>query len=83
VPQANLAGMSIDALLKLRADVDKTLSRRADELRDQLSRLGSRAVGEPLAVARCKEEGYQSNIETAPATLGQAEAQRRFGYATK
>ena len=36
----NLANMSVDALLKLRADVEATLSRRAKELESQLSRLG-------------------------------------------
>ena len=35
-----LANMSVDALLKLRADVGATLSRRAKELESQLSRLG-------------------------------------------
>lgn len=34
-----LASMSVDALLKLREDVGKALSRKAAELRDQLSRL--------------------------------------------
>jgi DNA-binding protein H-NS len=36
----NLADMSVDALLKLRADVGAALSRRAKELESQLSRLG-------------------------------------------
>ena len=36
----NLIKMSVDALLKLRADVEATLSRRAKELESQLSRLG-------------------------------------------
>jgi DNA-binding protein H-NS len=36
----NLASMSVDALLKLRDDVGKALSRRANELQGQLSRLG-------------------------------------------
>ena len=50
MPQASLARMSNDALLKLRADVDKTLNRRADELRGQLFRVdgsgsGTRRVG--------------------------------------
>jgi DNA-binding protein H-NS len=41
----NLASMSIDALLKLRGDLEKTLSRRAAQLKDQLSRLGDEAGG--------------------------------------
>ena len=36
----NLSSVSIDALLKLRDEVEKALSRKANELRDQLSRLG-------------------------------------------
>ena len=36
----NLANMSVEALLNLRADVDGALSRRAKELESQLSRLG-------------------------------------------
>ena len=38
--KSNLASMSVDALLKLRDDVGTALSRRADELKNQLSRLG-------------------------------------------
>ena len=38
--RTNLASMSVDALLKLRDDVEKTLNRRANELQEQLSRLG-------------------------------------------
>jgi DNA-binding protein H-NS len=38
----NLASMSVDALLKLRDDIEKVLSRRATQLQDQLSRLGAK-----------------------------------------
>ena len=38
--KGNLASMSVEALLKLRDDIGNVLSRRADELKDQLSRLG-------------------------------------------
>ena len=40
MPMPNLSSISIDALLKLRDEVEKALSRRAKELQDQLSRLG-------------------------------------------
>jgi DNA-binding protein H-NS len=40
MPMPNLSSVSIDGLLKLRDEVEKALSRRANELRDQLSRLG-------------------------------------------
>jgi DNA-binding protein H-NS len=35
----NLASMSVDALLKLRDDIEKVLSSKVNELRGQLSRL--------------------------------------------
>ena len=35
----NLSAMSIDALVKLREDINKILDRKADELRSQLSKL--------------------------------------------
>jgi DNA-binding protein H-NS len=38
--RTNLAAMSVDALLKLRDDVGRVLSQKADQLKDQLSRLG-------------------------------------------
>jgi DNA-binding protein H-NS len=38
--KGNLASMSVDALLKLRDDIGKVLSRKADELKHELSRLG-------------------------------------------
>ena len=38
--KSNLASMSLDTLLKLRDDIGKVLSRKANELNDQLSRLG-------------------------------------------
>jgi DNA-binding protein H-NS len=40
MPKPNLSSMPIDALLKLRDDIDKTLERKANELRSQLSLLG-------------------------------------------
>jgi hypothetical protein len=42
--KTNLASMSIDELLKLRHDIGRTLSRKAAQLKDQLSRLGEAAV---------------------------------------
>src|SRR5437870_1112402 len=36
----NLASMSVDELLKLRDDIGNVLSRKANELRSQLSKLG-------------------------------------------
>jgi DNA-binding protein H-NS len=39
MPKSNLTSMSVDALLKLQADIEKTLSSRAAQLRDELSKL--------------------------------------------
>src|SRR2546430_17160273 len=40
----NLSSMSVDALLKLRDDINKVLNRKANELRSQLSMLGRPAM---------------------------------------
>ena len=42
---SRLASMSVEALLKLRDDIGDVLSRKADELKSQLSRLGGGRVG--------------------------------------
>jgi DNA-binding protein H-NS len=39
--RTNLGSMSVDALLKLRDDIEKVLSSRANELKNQLAKLGS------------------------------------------
>ena len=52
MPTPNLSSMSVDALLKLRLEIEQVLTRRAARLRDELSKLsGSRGkVGaHPLA----------------------------------
>jgi DNA-binding protein H-NS len=43
MPRTNLASMSVDALLKLRDDIGDVLSRKASELKRQLSRLAGTA----------------------------------------
>jgi DNA-binding protein H-NS len=43
--RTNLASMSVDALLKLRGDIERTLSLKAAQLKEQLSRLGDAADG--------------------------------------
>jgi DNA-binding protein H-NS len=40
MPKSSLSSMSVDELLKLRDDINKILSRKANELRSQLSMLG-------------------------------------------
>jgi DNA-binding protein H-NS len=43
MPKPDLSSMSVDALLKLRDDIEKTLSSRAAQLRDKLSKLSGRS----------------------------------------
>jgi DNA-binding protein H-NS len=44
MPKPNLSAMSVDALLKLRQDIDKALDHKVTELRSQLSMLGRPAI---------------------------------------
>jgi DNA-binding protein H-NS len=45
MPKPNLSSLSVDELLKLRGDINKTLDRKANELRSQLSMLGVQRTG--------------------------------------
>ena len=45
MPRTNLGSMSVEALLKLRDDVEKVLSQRAVQLEAQLSKLGGEVGG--------------------------------------
>src|SRR5262245_40423251 len=53
MPKLNLSSMSVDALLKLQKDIANTLSRRADQLQNELSKLSGHnkktSSGSPLA----------------------------------
>jgi DNA-binding protein H-NS len=49
MPKPNLSSMSVDALLKLREDINKTLDRKVHELRSQLSMLDGTSVGRKQA----------------------------------
>jgi DNA-binding protein H-NS len=44
MPKPNLSAMSVNALLKLRQDIDRALDRKVTELRSQLSMLGHQAA---------------------------------------
>ncbi len=61
MPKLNLASMSVNALLKLREDIEKALTSRAQELRDQLATLGysrgSSLKGRKVAVKYCDKSG--------------------------
>jgi DNA-binding protein H-NS len=45
MPAINLKAMDVDALLSLRADIDKRLGEKRSELEKQLSRLGAESNG--------------------------------------
>lgn len=45
MPAVNLKSMDVEALLSLRADIDKRLGEKRSELEQQLSRLGSEGNG--------------------------------------
>jgi DNA-binding protein H-NS len=45
MPRTNLGSMSVEALLKLRDDIEKVLSQKAVQLEAQLSRLGGEVGG--------------------------------------
>jgi DNA-binding protein H-NS len=45
MPAMNLKSMDVDALLSLRADIDKKLGQKRSELEQQLSRLGTESSG--------------------------------------
>jgi DNA-binding protein H-NS len=48
MPTRNLSSMSVDALLKLKADIEQTLSSRAAQLRKELSKLSGDGRSHPL-----------------------------------
>ena len=60
--RTNLGSMSVDALLKLRDDVGTALSRRADELKNQLSRLGGE-IGPQRRGRRSSLKGRKAAIK--------------------
>jgi DNA-binding protein H-NS len=48
MPRPNLSAMSVDALLKLQADIEKMLSSRAAQLRRELGKLSAKPAAHPL-----------------------------------
>jgi len=51
MPKSNLASMSVDALIRFKADIENVLVAKADQLRRDLSKLSShnkKAGGSPL-----------------------------------
>ena len=58
----NLKSMNVEALLSLRADIDKRLGQKRSELEEQLSRLGSESSGNGRAV-RAWGSGRRSSMK--------------------
>jgi len=58
----SLASMSVDALLKLRDDIEQALTRRAAQLRHELSRLG-RQIGSKSKVGRSPLQGRKAPVK--------------------
>jgi DNA-binding protein H-NS len=58
----SLASMSVDALLKLRNDIEQALTRRAAQLRHELSRLG-RQIGSKSKVGRSPLQGRKVPVK--------------------
>ena len=61
---SNLASMRVDALLRLRDEVDTTLNQRSRELQAQLQRLGA------LGPVRGSRSHPRKGVKVAPSTEG-------------
>jgi DNA-binding protein H-NS len=48
MPKPNLSTMSVDQLLSLRANIEKTLNSRAAQLRRELGKLSAKPAAHPL-----------------------------------
>jgi DNA-binding protein H-NS len=57
--QSNLASMSVDALLKLRDDIGRLLVQKADDLKEQLARLGRGGDDEAPARGRRRRKSLK------------------------
>jgi DNA-binding protein H-NS len=60
--KSNLASMSVEALLKLREDIGKVLSSKANELKNQLARLGGE-IGPRMRGPRSSLKGRRVPIK--------------------
>jgi hypothetical protein len=78
MPKPNLSAMSVDALLKMREDINKILDGKVNELRRQLSMLDRGSVRRQQAsslMGRKVPPKYRS-----PVTLGLGEEQSHCGW---
>jgi DNA-binding protein H-NS len=60
--KSNLSSMSVDALLKLREDIGNVLGSKANELKNQLARLGSE-IGPRMRGPRSSLKGRKAAIK--------------------
>jgi hypothetical protein len=80
MPKVNLSGMSFEALVDLREQVDETLLKRRADIEKQLARMGAaRLAAHELVEAHWRERKSRRNIEAHQAKLGQAVAQSLVG----
>ena len=66
----NLASLSVEALLKLRDDIGRVLSHKADELKGQLARLGDWGSSGRTATARKSARSSMKGRKVAPKYRG-------------
>ncbi len=60
MPKTNLASMSVDALLRLRDEIGDVLSRKAADLKRQLSRLSGLSPAAPANGRRGRRKGTRA-----------------------
>ena len=80
MPKPNLSSASVDALLKLRDEIEEVLAHRAALLREELSKLG-RQIGSKGKVRGSSLKGgkFQSNSAIDQGIRGQEEGHSPSG----
>jgi len=80
MPKPNLSSASVDALLKLRDEIEEVLAHRAALLREELSKLGKFTSKGNFVEARLKVGRSQLNTVIDQGTRGLEEEHSPFGY---
>jgi DNA-binding protein H-NS len=70
MPATNLKSMDVEALLSLRADIDKRLGQKRSELEQQLSRLGSESSGRAVRAWGSGRRSSMKGRKVAPKYRG-------------
>ena len=66
----SLASMSVDALLKMRDEIGRVLSRKAEDLKEQLSQLGGGSGGESSGGRGRRKRGSVKGRKVVPKYRG-------------